>query len=213
MSRGRSGLLSLSPGTTPCQCAMSRWEPCRSTRGAGIAAGGRHASDRHLVARRTKRRTHLCQRPSITANARRESSYAPSRGCSGGSCNRQYRSCRCKGCGAGSNLAQSTKRDVGSAIGDNGGSAPRRSADMAPADTCPLVAGVDLIGKDPCARAGVLDDATYRRERLTKRRLLLSTTAAARRARSSAPSSLGCPGGRRKPVFPDQYRIELIERA
>ena len=140
MSGVRSGLLSLSPGTTPCQCAMSRWEPCRSTRGAGIAAGGRHASDRHLVARRTKRRTHLCQRPSITANARRESSYAPSRGCSGGSCNRQYRSCRCKGCGAGSNLAQSTKRDVGSAIGDNGGSAPRRSADMARADTCPLVA-------------------------------------------------------------------------
>jgi hypothetical protein len=82
-------------------------------------------SDRHVVARRPKRRTHLCQRPSITANARRESSYAPSRGCSGGSCNRQYRSCRCKGCGAGSNLAQSTKRDVGSAIGDNGGSAPR----------------------------------------------------------------------------------------
>jgi hypothetical protein len=116
MSRGRSGLLSLSPGTTPCQCAMSRWEPCRSTRGAGIA-GGRHASDRHLVARRTKRRTHLCQRPSITANARPESSYARSRGCSGGSCNRQYRSCRCKGCGAGSNLAQSTKRDVGSALG------------------------------------------------------------------------------------------------
>jgi hypothetical protein len=34
---------------------------------------------------------------------------------------------------------------------------------------------VDLIGKDPCARAGVLNDATYRRERLTKRRLLLST--------------------------------------
>jgi hypothetical protein len=51
---------------------------------------------------------------------------------------------------------------------------------MARADTCPLVAGVDLIGKDPCARAGVLNDATYRRERLTKRRLLLSTTAAAR---------------------------------
>jgi hypothetical protein len=34
---------------------------------------------------------------------------------------------------------------------------------MARADTCPLVAGVDLIGKDPRARAGVLNDATYRR--------------------------------------------------
>jgi hypothetical protein len=41
---------------------------------------------------------------------------------------------------------------------------------------------LDLIGKDPRARAGVLNDATYRRERLTKRRLLLSTTAAAPRA-------------------------------
>jgi hypothetical protein len=30
---------------------------------------------------------------------------------------------------------------------------------------------LDLIGKDPCARAGVLNDATYRRERLTKRHL------------------------------------------
>jgi hypothetical protein len=30
---------------------------------------------------------------------------------------------------------------------------------------------LDLIGKDPCACAGVLNDATYRRERLTKRHL------------------------------------------
>ena len=46
-----------------------------------------------------------------------------------------------RSCGVGSNPALSTKRDVGSAIGDNGGSAPRRSADMARADTCRLVAG------------------------------------------------------------------------
>ena len=43
-------------------------------------------SERHLFAGRTRRRTHLCQRPSITANARRASSYAPSSlDCSGGS--------------------------------------------------------------------------------------------------------------------------------
>jgi hypothetical protein len=83
---------------------------------------------------------------------------------------------------------------------------------MARADTCPLVAGVDLIEKDPRARAGVLNDATYRRERLTKRRLLLSTTAGARheaamRRRRSAARAEGVS------PFPDQYRIELIERA
>jgi hypothetical protein len=83
---------------------------------------------------------------------------------------------------------------------------------MARADTCPLVAGVDLIGKDPCARAGVLNDATYRRERLTKQRLLLSTTpplathAPPRRRRSAARAEGVSP-------LPDQYRIELIERA
>jgi len=62
------------------------------------------------------------------------------------------------------------------------------------------------------ARAGVLNDATYRRERLTKQRLLLSTTpplathAPPRRRRSAARAEGVSP-------LPDQYRIELIERA
>jgi hypothetical protein len=46
-----------------------------------------------------------------------------------------------RSCGVGSNPALSTKRDVGSAIGDNGGSAPRRSADHGSCGHFRLVAG------------------------------------------------------------------------
>ena len=71
-----------------------------------------------LVARRTKRRTHLCQRP--LDNGQPLAAKAPTRGRAAARAEVVTASTALadvKGCGAGSNLAQSTKRDVGSAIG------------------------------------------------------------------------------------------------
>jgi hypothetical protein len=69
---------------------------------------------------------------------------------------------------------------------------------------------LDLIGKDPRARAGVLNDATYRRERLTKRHLLLSTAAA---APAHAPPRRRRWAARAEGVSPFPHQYELIERA
>jgi hypothetical protein len=51
---------------------------------------------------------------------------------------------------------------------------------------------LDLIGRDPCGRAGVLNDATYRRERLTGRRRCSRQRPPSLPRSSSTPSSLGC---------------------
>ena len=119
-------------------------------------------------------------------------------------------------------------RDVGNAMGDNGGSAPLRPADMARADTCPLIAaGVDSL-RCMSSRLKPLPPKKpprfdqFLRERSEwlwavaglPRQLHSgvipsrpppasscqrpSTTANARRASSYAPSSLGCSGGTRR---------------
>ena len=83
----------LPPPHKECQASLSRegerHDPLGGPRARGL---GRHVSERHLFAGRTRRRTHLCQRPSITGAAHRASFYAPSSlGCSGGSPKRRPR--------------------------------------------------------------------------------------------------------------------------
>jgi hypothetical protein len=176
MSRGRSGLLSLSPGTTPCQCAMS-----------SVGALSTRTRSGHGSRRQTRLRQTLGRAAPRAEVVTASTALADVRG-------------------AGPDRTSRSQPRRWQRDGDNGGSAPRRSAH----GSCGHLSagrgrGSHRKGSARIrARAGVLDDATYRRERLTERRLLLSTTAAARheaamRRRRSAARAEGVS------PFPDQF--------